>query len=185
MDRMDAIAWVLSSCSELRLSQSKTLSELVAASLGVGRVSLPGWAITARMKVPTLARRHLISSMPLPRGTLALRARINVRFGNHGSGRDDTVLLAGLERGDDGAFFLFEVSLAILTRPLNLSRWHRILTTAMAVMEGPMPVMWWQRRLWLRAALLLNSLSRFAAHRCQLRSIKGFWMSGRLRRRGR
>jgi hypothetical protein len=40
MDRMDAIAWVLSVCIHLRLSQAKTLSELVAATLGVGRLSL-------------------------------------------------------------------------------------------------------------------------------------------------
>jgi len=40
MNRMEAIAWVLSVCSYLRLSQAKTLSELVAASLFVGRVSL-------------------------------------------------------------------------------------------------------------------------------------------------
>jgi hypothetical protein len=40
MDRMEAIAWTLSVCAGLRLSQAKTLSELVAAALHVGRVSL-------------------------------------------------------------------------------------------------------------------------------------------------
>jgi hypothetical protein len=41
MDRKDAIAWVLSVCANsLRLSQVKTLSELVAGALKVSRVSL-------------------------------------------------------------------------------------------------------------------------------------------------
>jgi hypothetical protein len=40
MDRMEAIAWVMSECCGLRASQSKTLSALVAAALSVGRVSL-------------------------------------------------------------------------------------------------------------------------------------------------
>jgi predicted nucleic acid-binding protein len=40
MDRTVAMTWVLSVCSTLRLSQSKTLSELVAAAMGVGRISL-------------------------------------------------------------------------------------------------------------------------------------------------
>jgi len=40
MDRMEAITWVLSVCTDLRLSQSKTLAHLVAASLQVGRMSL-------------------------------------------------------------------------------------------------------------------------------------------------
>ena len=40
MNRMEAIAWVLSVVTDLRLSQTKTLSELVAAALHVGRVSL-------------------------------------------------------------------------------------------------------------------------------------------------
>jgi hypothetical protein len=42
MDRTDAMAWVLSVCIHLRLSQAKTLSQLVAATLGVGRLSLAG-----------------------------------------------------------------------------------------------------------------------------------------------
>src|SRR5262245_26645323 len=40
MDRTVAMTWVLSVCTTLRLSQSKTLSELVATAMGVGRVSL-------------------------------------------------------------------------------------------------------------------------------------------------
>jgi hypothetical protein len=40
MNRKDAIAWVLSLCSDLRLSQAKTLSVLVAATLLVQRLSL-------------------------------------------------------------------------------------------------------------------------------------------------
>jgi len=40
MDRKEAIAWVLSVCMDLRLSQAKTLSDLVSAALYVGRVSL-------------------------------------------------------------------------------------------------------------------------------------------------
>ena len=41
MDRMDAIAWTVSVCAGyLRLSQAKTLSELVAAALGMVRGSL-------------------------------------------------------------------------------------------------------------------------------------------------
>jgi hypothetical protein len=43
MDRTDAIAWVLSVClGLLRKSQAKTLSDLVAATLGVGRITLAG-----------------------------------------------------------------------------------------------------------------------------------------------
>jgi len=43
MDRRDAIGWVLSVCTGLlRRSQAKTLSHLVAAALGVGRVTLAG-----------------------------------------------------------------------------------------------------------------------------------------------
>lgn len=40
MDRKEAIAWVLSVCIDLRLSQAKTLADLVAAALQVSRVSL-------------------------------------------------------------------------------------------------------------------------------------------------
>lgn len=40
MDRTDAIVWVLSVCASLRLSQAKTLSQLVAAAMGCSRISL-------------------------------------------------------------------------------------------------------------------------------------------------
>lgn len=40
MDRTEAIAWVLTVTSGLRLSQSKTLADLVAGAMRVGRVSL-------------------------------------------------------------------------------------------------------------------------------------------------
>ena len=40
MNRMEAISWVLTVCGGLRLSQAKTLSELVAAAMRVGRISL-------------------------------------------------------------------------------------------------------------------------------------------------
>lgn len=40
MVRMDAIGWVVSFCGSLRLSQAKTLSQLVAAATRVGRMSL-------------------------------------------------------------------------------------------------------------------------------------------------
>lgn len=40
MDRRDAMTWVLSVCTSLRLSQAKTLSVLVAAALTLQRVSL-------------------------------------------------------------------------------------------------------------------------------------------------
>jgi hypothetical protein len=40
MNRMEAIAWVMSLCGDLRLSQTKTLAGLVGAALGVGRITL-------------------------------------------------------------------------------------------------------------------------------------------------
>ncbi|GIW97268.1 MAG: transposase [Pirellulaceae bacterium] len=40
MDRMEAFSWVLTVCAGLRLSQAKTLGDLVAGALDVGRVSL-------------------------------------------------------------------------------------------------------------------------------------------------
>jgi hypothetical protein len=57
MDRMDAIAWVLSVCSVLRLSQAKTLSELVGATLSVSRVSLA--AIGRALTGPTVAKHRI------------------------------------------------------------------------------------------------------------------------------
>lgn len=40
MRRLEAITWVMTVCTDLRLSQAKTLAHLVAATLKVGRVSL-------------------------------------------------------------------------------------------------------------------------------------------------
>lgn len=40
MNRTEAITWVLSVCASLRLSQAKTLSQLVAAAMGCQRISL-------------------------------------------------------------------------------------------------------------------------------------------------
>ncbi len=40
MDRTDAITWVLVVCASLRLSQAKTLSQLVAAAMRCQRISL-------------------------------------------------------------------------------------------------------------------------------------------------
>lgn len=40
MDRTEAIAWVLSVCASLRLSQAKTLSQLVAGAMECRRISL-------------------------------------------------------------------------------------------------------------------------------------------------
>jgi len=57
MDRMEAIAWVLSLCSDLRLSQAKTLSELTAAAMHVGRVSL---AAIGRKLTGETATKHRI-----------------------------------------------------------------------------------------------------------------------------
>ena len=57
MDRMEAIAWVLSVCSALRLSQTKTLSDLVAAAMLVGRVSLA--AIGRKLTGPSAAKHRI------------------------------------------------------------------------------------------------------------------------------
>ena len=57
MNRMEAIAWVMSVCSELRLSQSKTLAELVAAAMSVGRVSLA--AIGRKLTGPSAAKHRI------------------------------------------------------------------------------------------------------------------------------
>src|SRR5262245_44309512 len=40
MQQLQAVAWVLSVCTDLRQSQAKTLADLVAAALHVDRVSL-------------------------------------------------------------------------------------------------------------------------------------------------
>lgn len=57
MNRMEAIAWVLSVATEVRLSQAKTLSELVAAAMHVGRVSLS--AIGRCLMGPTTAKSRI------------------------------------------------------------------------------------------------------------------------------
>lgn len=57
MRRMEAIAWVLSVCTDLRLSQTKTLAELVAAAMTVGRVSL---AAIGRALTGPEAAKHCI-----------------------------------------------------------------------------------------------------------------------------
>lgn len=57
MDRTDAIAWVLTVCAHLRLSQAKTLADLVGATLFVGRVSL---AAIGRQLLGPAAAKHRI-----------------------------------------------------------------------------------------------------------------------------
>ena len=58
MNRDTAIAWVLSLCAAyLRLSQAKTLSELVAATLGAARISL---SEIGRRLVDPVAAKHRI-----------------------------------------------------------------------------------------------------------------------------
>lgn len=57
MDRRNAMAWVLSVGLALRLSQAKTLSELLAATLSVSRVSL---AAIGRALTGPVAAKHRI-----------------------------------------------------------------------------------------------------------------------------
>jgi hypothetical protein len=57
MNRMEAIAWVLSLSVDLRLSQSKTLAELSAAAMGVGRASLA--ALGRRLLGPAAAKHRI------------------------------------------------------------------------------------------------------------------------------
>ena len=57
MNRMEAMAWVLSVCVDLRLSQTKTLAELAAAAMGVGRASLA--AIGRRLLGPAAAKHRI------------------------------------------------------------------------------------------------------------------------------
>jgi len=57
MNCTDAMAWVLSVCAGLRASQAQTLADLVAAALGVGRVSLA--ALGRRMAHPTAAKHRI------------------------------------------------------------------------------------------------------------------------------
>src|SRR5437773_7794376 len=57
MTGFEAASWVLTVCTALRLSQSKTLADLVAAALHVGRVSL---AAIGRQLVGDHADKHKI-----------------------------------------------------------------------------------------------------------------------------
>ena len=57
MTRMEAIAWVLSVRTDLRLSQAKTLAELVASAMSVARISL---AAIGRSLVGPVAAKHRI-----------------------------------------------------------------------------------------------------------------------------
>lgn len=57
MNRTDAIAWVLTVCAQLRLSQAKTLADLVGAALHVGRASL---AAIGRQLLGPAAAKHRI-----------------------------------------------------------------------------------------------------------------------------
>ena len=57
MRRQDVIAWVLSVATELRLSQAKTLAELTAAALAVGRATLA--AIGRPVAGPTTAKHRI------------------------------------------------------------------------------------------------------------------------------
>jgi hypothetical protein len=54
---------------------------------------------------------------------------------------------------------------AVIDKPAAAVRaeWEALGREARAVLEGPVPLMWWQRRLWLRAALLLTSLAGLGA----------------------
>lgn len=57
MKQLQAIAWVLSVCTDLRLSQAKTLAHLSAAAMRVGRVSL---AAIGRQLTGSSAAKHRI-----------------------------------------------------------------------------------------------------------------------------
>jgi hypothetical protein len=57
MRQADVVAWVVTVCSGLRLSQAKTLSALVSAALGVGRVSLA--ALGRRLAGPPAAKHRI------------------------------------------------------------------------------------------------------------------------------
>jgi hypothetical protein len=57
MSQLQAVAWVLSVCTDLRQSQAHTLADLVAAALHVGRVSL---AALGRKLVGATAVKHRI-----------------------------------------------------------------------------------------------------------------------------
>jgi len=57
MSRTDTIVWVLSVCTDLRLSQAKTLADLAASAMSVARISLAG---IGRSLVGPVATKHRI-----------------------------------------------------------------------------------------------------------------------------
>jgi hypothetical protein len=57
MRQLQAIAWVLSLCTDLRQSQTKTLADLTAAAMRVGRVSLA--AIGRKLTGPSAAKHRI------------------------------------------------------------------------------------------------------------------------------
>jgi hypothetical protein len=57
MNQLQAIAWVLSLCTDLRKSQAKTLADLTAAALRVGRVSLA--ALGRQLAGPTACKHRI------------------------------------------------------------------------------------------------------------------------------
>jgi DDE family transposase len=57
MSQLQAVAWVLSLCTDLRKSQAKTLAHLTAATLRVGRVSLA--AIGRKLTGPSAAKHRI------------------------------------------------------------------------------------------------------------------------------
>jgi hypothetical protein len=75
MSQLQAVAWVLSLCTDLRRSRAKTLAHLTAAALRVGRVSLAAigrkltgpaackhrtWRFCANKRVVVAAMRGLV-----------------------------------------------------------------------------------------------------------------------------
>lgn len=57
MSQLQAIAWVFNLCTDLRLSQTKTLAHLVAAAMQVGRASLA--AIGRKLTGPSAAKHRI------------------------------------------------------------------------------------------------------------------------------
>jgi hypothetical protein len=57
MHRPDVVAWVLNIAGDLRLSQAKTLAELVAAAVDVGRATLS--AIGPQVTGPAAAKHRI------------------------------------------------------------------------------------------------------------------------------
>jgi len=57
MRRLQALTWIMTVCTDLRLSQTKTLAQLVAATLRVGRVSLA--AIGRQLASDTSAKHRI------------------------------------------------------------------------------------------------------------------------------